>query len=141
MKTIHRFVGYLQQDIGVLFWLGAGIAHILKVINIFPVHDLNEMSKWNSTLVIAICIISFASIEIACVIFYTTEKYNEYTKGMMRGKGPLIPGPDVYFYPTMIGDIGFKRKIAGYVYAISKIAFYSIMGAILYLGIRTIFKK
>ena len=141
MKNIHRFVGCLQQSIGGLFLIGAYTAHILKVINIFPVHNLNEMSKWNSTLVIAICAISFASIDKACEIFYTTEKYNEYTNGMMYGKGLRVPSPDLNFYPTMIGDIGFKRKIAGYVYAISKIVFCSILGAILYLGIRSIFKK
>jgi hypothetical protein len=132
IRVVHRLMGYLQGSLGRTFLIGVCVMHLLRATNIY---QSNIASKYFIFFAIPIFIISKA-----CEIYYTPENYRKYG-GEGMGIGLSVPNPDPHFYSTMMSDIGFKRKIAGYVYAVSKVMFMAGSGAIIYLGVRGIFNK
>ena len=128
MNFIPRLIGCLQYNIlsQLLFGAGLGIFVILthQPKFILPI-DRNVLGL---TVVIISILHAFA-----IRIFYTFEKYLEF---LVREHGTnmhvtLVRDP--YFYPTIIKDIGMEKKIAGYLYAFTKIWIFIIFGMTLLL--------
>jgi hypothetical protein len=124
VKTISLIIGYLQKNFIILLCIGAGIEIILRYF--LKIDPLVSLSK--NTLA-ALGGIPMLLIMFSVGIFYTQEKLSEYIKPTWGGKGLAIPQPDKYFNMTIAQDIGIKRKIAGYIYAISKIHLFIFLGA------------
>lgn len=135
VRKIHYLVGYLQKEALLYLYVGAGIMLLMRVMHIYPsFEEFRSFMMYPS-------MVSLLTLRIACVIFYTSEKYDEYMKAGSLGRGIRIPDPDTFFYSTMIQDISVVRKIAGYCYAISKVLVFCSFGAILVFGFFIIFTK
>lgn len=78
----------------------------------------------------------------SCVFFYGEEKYRSIMPG--RGKNIGIPNQDPHFYQNIVSDISPSRKIAGYLYVISKFItcfFLGILITIMIINSNLNFKK
>ena len=126
MRIVHKIVGRILQNV-------AGISFVFGVVSAFLLHHfvnssivigLHDFTTQHIKFIFIFTAIFGVSGLQAAEIFYTEEKYNEYMKGHVIGRSWRLKPLEPYFYPTMIGDIGITRKVAGYVYAISQI--YSI---------------
>ncbi len=124
MRTIHRLIGYSQESFTALLATGAYIELIAKFM--FQQDPMGSLSK-NSLFILLV--IPIPIIRISVSIFYTPERYAEYIKPTWGGRGIAIPHPDKYFFSTISESISVKRRIAGYVYAMSKIIFFVSVGA------------
>ena len=139
MRIVHKIVGRILQNV-------AGISFVFGVVSAFLLHHfvnssivigLHDFTEQHIKFIFIFPVIFAMSGLQAAEIFYTEEKYNEYMKGHVNGRSWRLKPLEPYFYPTMIGDIGITRKIAGYVYAISQI--FSIALSFLAVCVLTVF--
>ncbi len=125
-----KFCAYLvRPHFSLYFALGILLAFLDRM---FGIQILQGNEFFLSGLVMPPIILMFGlQGMLFCVHFYKEQfrklvPYNPLSQGSF-----FIPGTDKTFYETITGDIGLSRKIAGYMYALSKPITFTLSGAIL----------
>lgn len=125
-----RFCAYLVRPHSALYFVSGILLAFLD--RMFGTQIFQENKPFLLAFIVPLMFLIFSiQGQLFCVHFYKEQfrklvPYNPLSQGSF-----FIPSIDKRFYETISGDIGLSRKIAGYMYALSKPITFILSGAIL----------